>query len=305
MFSEDTLQQSRLLIRLLPFVRTEECFALKGGTALNFFWFDLPRLSVDLDLVYLPVSARQKFLTETDHALQRIAERIRQSDPSLNVAFTRAPHSPTFSKLHCRQHDVNVKVEVAMGQRQNVFPTVPGSFKPTAMEMFGPASMPLLSFPETCAGKCHAVLDRQHPRDLFDARNILELTPLTGKMRAAFIVDLLGQGKPIGEMLAPRQQMHGEEAWDSLDRLLPASADRQDLFQALTELKHQLVQHMPLHHRDFLYTFIRGHPDWSLLEDVPFVQHYPAVRWRMQNLALVSPTRRQVLLDKLDLVWPG
>lgn len=150
MFSEDTLQQSRLLIRLLPFVRTEECFALKGGTALNFFWFDLPRLSVDLDLVYLPVSARQKFLTETDHALQRIAERIRQSDPSLNVAFTRAPHSPTFSKLHCRQHNVNVKVEVAMGQRQNVFPTVPGSFKPTAMEMFGPA---LVQRPCPC---CHS-----------------------------------------------------------------------------------------------------------------------------------------------------
>ena len=151
MFSEDTLQQSRLLIRLLPFVRTEKCFALKGGAALSFFWFDLPRLSVDLDLVYLPVSARQKFLTETDHALQRIAERIRQSDPSLNVAFTRAPHSPTLSKLHCRQHDVSVKVEVAMGQRQNVFPTVPGSFKPAAVGLLGPASTPLLSFPEICA----------------------------------------------------------------------------------------------------------------------------------------------------------
>ena len=85
-------------------------------------------------------------------------------------------------------------------------------------------------------------------------------------------------------MLAPRQQVHGEEAWDSLDRLLPVPADRQDLLQALTELKHQLVQQMPLYHREFLYTFIRGHPDWSLLEDVPLVQHYPAVRWRMQNL---------------------
>lgn len=275
---------------------------MKGGTALNFFWFDYPRLSVDLDLVYLPVSSRQTFLAETDHALQRIAARIRQTDPSMTVNFTRHPHSNTISKLHCRQHNVEAKVEVALGQRQHVFPTVTGEFQPATVADLGPATTLLLSFPETCAGKCHAVLDRLHPRDLFDARTILNEADLTPKVRTAFIVDMLGQGKPIGEMLSPRLKVHGQDAWNSLGRLLPTPVDRQDLFQALADLKHQLVQHMPSHHRDFLQSFIRGHPDWSLLE-IPSVRDFPAVRWRMQNLALVSPTRRQLLLDKLERVW--
>ena len=46
--------QTALLMRLLPHVAIESCFALKGGTTINLFVRDLPRLSVDIDLVYVP-----------------------------------------------------------------------------------------------------------------------------------------------------------------------------------------------------------------------------------------------------------
>ena len=119
MYSRAVSQQAQVLTDIMPFVRAEERFALKGGTALNFFWFNLPRLSVDLDLVYLPVSPRPTFLMETGQALHRIAAKIRQADPSTTVTFKQAPHSSTFGKLYCRQQGVEVKVEVAMGQRQH------------------------------------------------------------------------------------------------------------------------------------------------------------------------------------------
>jgi hypothetical protein len=48
-------RQVVLLIELLPLVARERCFALKGGTAINLFVRDLPRLSVDIDLTYLPI----------------------------------------------------------------------------------------------------------------------------------------------------------------------------------------------------------------------------------------------------------
>lgn len=51
-------QQAALLVRMLPFVAEEGCFALKGGTAINLFLRDMPRLSVDIDLTYLPVAAK-------------------------------------------------------------------------------------------------------------------------------------------------------------------------------------------------------------------------------------------------------
>jgi hypothetical protein len=51
--------QAALLVRALPYVAAETCFALKGGTAINLFVRNLPRLSVDIDLVYLPIEDRE------------------------------------------------------------------------------------------------------------------------------------------------------------------------------------------------------------------------------------------------------
>jgi len=69
-------RQVRLLVRILPLVMAEERFALKGGTGINLFIRDLPRLSVDIDLVYLPVEARDTSLTGIDAAMTQAAARI-------------------------------------------------------------------------------------------------------------------------------------------------------------------------------------------------------------------------------------
>ena len=58
MAREDYAAQVALLVRILPYVAKEEIFALKGGTAINLFYRDLPRLSVDIDLTYLPIAQK-------------------------------------------------------------------------------------------------------------------------------------------------------------------------------------------------------------------------------------------------------
>lgn len=74
MFDTDGIawRQARLLAEILPFVADERVFALKGGTAINFFVLDLPRLSVDIDLTYLPAQPREEALSGIDAALSRI-----------------------------------------------------------------------------------------------------------------------------------------------------------------------------------------------------------------------------------------
>ena len=72
-FSDIYRRQVSLLVRVLPFVARETCFALKGGTAINLFIRDMPRLSVDIDLTYLPVQSRPESLKEIDAAMKRIA----------------------------------------------------------------------------------------------------------------------------------------------------------------------------------------------------------------------------------------
>lgn len=71
---ERYVEQVRLLMRLLPAIATEEVFALKGGSASNLFYRDMPRLSVDIDLTYLPIEDRQTTLAQIDAALDRISE---------------------------------------------------------------------------------------------------------------------------------------------------------------------------------------------------------------------------------------
>ena len=63
-FAEKYVAQVALLLEVIPFVAKEKCFALKGGTAINMFYQDLPRLSVDLDLVYLPRESREETFGE-------------------------------------------------------------------------------------------------------------------------------------------------------------------------------------------------------------------------------------------------
>ena len=69
-------EQVRLLVMLLPHVAKQDCFALKGGTAINLFLRDMPRLSVDIDLAYIPVENRDNSIAGIDDALFKITNDI-------------------------------------------------------------------------------------------------------------------------------------------------------------------------------------------------------------------------------------
>jgi len=84
-YSDLYRKQVALLVKALPHVAKEECFALKGGTAINLFIRNLPRLSVDIDLTYLPVAERSHSLSEIDVALKRIERSIQASDSTIKI----------------------------------------------------------------------------------------------------------------------------------------------------------------------------------------------------------------------------
>lgn len=86
-------RQVALLVRVLPHIAEESCFALKGGTAINLFIRDMPRLSVDIDLTYVPVAPRPESLTAIDVAMKRIAARAKKALPDAQITHPdrRAP----------------------------------------------------------------------------------------------------------------------------------------------------------------------------------------------------------------------
>ena len=118
-FAELYRQQAALLIRVLPHVAREPCFALKGGTAINLFVRNMPRLSVDIDLTYLPVEGRPASLAAIDAALRRIADRIRVNINQAQITETRFEGEVT--KLLVRADGVQIKIEVTPVLRGCVF----------------------------------------------------------------------------------------------------------------------------------------------------------------------------------------
>ena len=166
-------RQVALLVRILPYVAEQECFALKGGTAINLFIRNLPRLSVDIDLAYLPVAERNESLLGIETALRRIQERIEGSLRLTQVQRGRLQDERTVNKLFVRERGTQIKIEVTPVLRGCVQEPVERSVSNVVEEQFGFATIPIVSFADLYAGKLVAALHRQHPRDLFDVRDLL------------------------------------------------------------------------------------------------------------------------------------
>ena len=158
----------------------EKSLALKGGTAINLFVRDLPRLSVDIDLVNLPMDDRDMALKNIAEALSRIAETIIAAMPGTEIIRS-FEHQADALRLFVSQGDDRIKIEFLPVLRGSVFPEELREVAPAVEEQFGYVEMQLLSIPDLYAGKICAALDRQHPRDLFDV-NCFSKSRVSGKI---------------------------------------------------------------------------------------------------------------------------
>jgi predicted nucleotidyltransferase component of viral defense system len=203
------LDTARLLTQIAPFVFADGTFALKGGTAINLFIRDMPRLSVDLDLVF------------TDHhlscdaALASIRDSLRQSAERLNARGfqTHAPASADAgeTKLLVRRGNIEVKVEVNYVIRGTVLPVRTAALTPVACETLqAELEIPVVSLEDVYAGKPVAAMDRQHPRDLFDVQQLFAHEGITPGIRRAFVVYLASHNRPVHEVLFPATRDIGQ-----------------------------------------------------------------------------------------------
>ncbi len=195
-------RQAQLLSRVLPLVAAEKCFALKGGTAINLFIRDLPRLSVDIDLVYLPMEDRATSLANIHNALTRISDAIEKALRPVNVLKAFKTQDDSL-KLIVQQGDAQIKIELSPVLRGTVHPEILMEPVPKVQAEFGYAEIQVVAFPDLYAGKICAALDRQHPRDLFDIKLLMENEGLSDDLRKTFLVYLISHGRPISELLRP------------------------------------------------------------------------------------------------------
>ena len=203
MFDAQYETQTRLLLSLLPALERHVCFALKGGTAINLFVRDLPRVSVDIDLTYLPLKRREEALTE-------MSEQLRALGASALGAAVGAEVREHYSggrvdRLAIETREATIKIEPNTIFRGCVYSPETRELTSRAQERFGLyVRARTLSVADLYGGKLCAALGRQHPRDLFDVKLLLETDGITPEIRRAFVVYLAGHNRPMNELLAPR-----------------------------------------------------------------------------------------------------
>jgi Nucleotidyl transferase AbiEii toxin, Type IV TA system len=262
----------------------------------------MPRLSVDIDLTYLPVHPRAESLAAIDAAMKRISERIRKNlrGAQVTLIVTRAENA--VYKLLIRMGGVQTKIEVTPVLRGSVYEPELRAVSRSVEETFGFAEMRVVSFADLYAGKIVATLDRQHPRDMFDIRDLLANEGIDQTLRRAFLIYLLSHNRPTFEVLAPKQKSIQTEFRRGFQGMTAEPVTIEELTKARESLIDGVVRNMPEAHQRFLLSFERGTPDWSLL-GVPGAADLPAVRWRQENLAKLRSTERVRLVSKLEGVF--
>lgn len=295
---ESYRKQVSLLLKVVPLVAKETVFALKGGTAINLFLRNMPRLSVDIDLTYLPVRDRASSLKEIDAAMRRIAKEVERGIRGAKVSASAPKGEKSITKLIVRADSAQIKIEVTPVLRGCVYEPTVKSVSERVEAEFGFAEMSIVSFADLYAGKIVAAFDRQHPRDLYDIRDLLRYEGIDDKLRKAFIVYLISHDRPMAEVLAPERLDISAEYKRGFEGMVHDPVTLNELLKAREDLISGIVGKMPEHHKRFLVSVKRGEPDWALL-DLPDVKGLPAVRWKLENLAKLSNEKRAELLKRL------
>lgn len=296
--------QADLLLSLLPHVAKENNFALKGGTAINLFMRNMPRLSVDIDLTYIPVlDDRETALQNISDALGRIEEGIKISIPHISV--TRVPHGQGEDvKLNCQTKEAHVKIEVNTTTRGILSPVRMMQVTEGVQNEFKKfAAINVVSHAELFGGKVCAALDRQHPRDLFDIYHLFENEGFSNEIKNGFIMFLLSHARSMHELISPHyhDQISAFETQFSGMTAMPFSYETFE--KVRKQLVHIIQETLTTDDRKFLLSFKKGEPLWQL-SPMENLQRLPAVKWKLQNIRTLiqkNPGKHADLLKSLEV----
>jgi predicted nucleotidyltransferase component of viral defense system len=298
--NQEYLDTVRLLLDIAPVVFQSPQLAMKGGTALNLFVQDLPRLSVDIDVVFVDYTLNR------ESALKAIATHLNTAKLTLEKRGYRSTLRSTTQgdevKMYVENQAAQVKVEVNFVFRGTVLPVVSRPLMPLAQELFTTnIVVPILDTAELYGSKLVAAMDRQHPRDIFDVLKMQQKFGLQSLFIDCFVAYLAGHNRPVHEVLYPA--------------ILPLEISYQNNFagmtrdivplEALKDTQQWLQRELPCAltsmHREFLLSLVKAEPAWELL---PFaqLQHLPALRWKLLNLNKLKSARPAQFASQYDIL---
>ena len=300
MFNPAYFNQVKLLLDVLPLIQKHKCFALKGGTAMNLFVQDLPRLSVDIDLAFLPLTPRAQALRKISQTLELISDEIQTIAP--DCVIMKQTVAGVTGRLVVSTPSATIKIEPNFVFRGAVHPEETRLLCPdaqTQFELF--MECRTLSIPDLYGGKISAALDRQHPRDLFDVYLMFEQFGLSDEIRTAFVIYLAGHPRPMAELLNPNEQPLEDLYATQFAGMAREAVTIDTLSATRKRLVHGLQENLTENDRLFLLSIKTGSPEWSR---IPFdhLEQLPALQWKLRNIRNMETQKHRDSIDELKRV---
>jgi predicted nucleotidyltransferase component of viral defense system len=289
--NREYLETARLLIQVAPLVFVDDQFGLKGGTAINLFLRDMPRLSVDLDLVFTDHTiGRNEAIARINAAVRDAADRLRARRLEVYVP---GAGSDGETKLMVRSGAAEVKVEINTVMRGTVHRVRRANLTPLARDtLLADIEIPVLASEDVYGGKLVAALDRQHPRDLFDVMELFKHEGITPGIRRAFVVYLASHNRPVHEVLFPELRDIQMDYERNFIGMTSQPTELAELLETRDRMINELHAGLDANERRFLLSLVTAQPEWELL-GIPHVSELPAVRWKLQNLARLQRERAE------------
>ncbi len=295
-------QQAELLISIVPYMTKDTDFALHGGTAINFFVRDMPRLSIDIDLTYLRLSSREETLKAISEQLKSISKRISSNMPSVLIEEKADSSTSFISKLYVKKQDAIVKVEPNNVIRGSLFGPEERDLCKKGEEVFEKfVTAKTMAFSELYGSKICAALDRQHPRDIFDIMLLLKNEGITEQVRKSFLVYLISHNRPISELLSPNFKDMKPVFEKEFAGMASFDVRYEELVCVRKTLVEEINRQITEDERAFLISFKEKVPKWDLL-GIKGAQDMPAVKWKLSNLTRMGSNKHIGTVQQLKKV---
>lgn len=292
MTSQNYNKQVTLLLDVLPVVAKEECFAMHGGTAINLFIRNMPRLSVDIDLTYIPIESREDSHENINNSLNNIKISLEKIYHKIIIY-----HKPVIGKLLISHHGIQIKIEVNLVNRGCLHPATKLTLCEKASEKYDSfTAMKIVDIGQLYGGKISAALDRQHPRDLFDAKYLLSNEGITKNIKEGFMYCLSGSSRPIHEILSPNLLDQKDLMVKHFDGMTEEIFTYQDFEKTRNKLIKNIHTLITKDDQYYLLNLLKLQPDFNIYN----FSEYPAIKWKLLNLEKLKSANHKKYQEQID-----
>jgi predicted nucleotidyltransferase component of viral defense system len=294
-------KQVALLISVIPEIALDHRFALHGGTAINLFHRDMPRLSVDVDLTYIPIEDRETSFTNISVALTNIKSTIEK-----RLQGSRVEHKVELHKLLVSHNDAIIKIEVSQIVRGTLGAVTEKMLCKKAQEKFDTfCSINIVPNGQLYGGKVCAAMDRQHPRDIFDVKHLMQREGFTKEIKEGFLFRLLSSDRSIQDVLFPNLQDQRLAMSNQFAGMSEEDFSYQEYEFVRATMIKTVQASITAEDKLFILGFKDVIPDWSIYN----FEAYPSIKWKLQNLEKIkasNPAKHKelytLLKSKLDAI---